>query len=165
MTGSVVEACGVSKTFPMPAGPVTALRGVTLEIRLGEHVAIMGPSGCGKFTLLHVVGCVEPPTGGQLWFGGQDVSDLSDAERSRIRLQRVGFVFQWFFLLPMLTARENIQLPMGECGLGKRARGRWRIVPRWCSPTSRPGSSTRRRGGRWPTCWTGCTRTGTPWSS
>ena len=91
MTGPVVEARGVSKTFPMPAGPVTALRDVTLEIRPGEHVAIMGPSGCGKSTLLHVLGCVEPPSGGQLLFGGRDVSDLVDAERSRIRLERVGF--------------------------------------------------------------------------
>lgn len=122
MTGPVVEARGVSKTFPMPAGPITALHDVTLEIHPGEHVAIMGPSGCGKSTLLHVLGCVEPPSGGQLWFGGRDVSDLSDAERSRIRLERVGFVFQRFFLLPMLTARDNIELSMGECGLGKRAR-------------------------------------------
>ena len=122
MSGPVVEARGVSKMFPMPAGPVTALRDVTLGILAGEHVAIMGPSGCGKSTLLHVLGCVEPPSGGQLWFGGRDVSNLSDAERSRIRLERVGFVFQRFFLLPMLTARENIELPMGECGLGKRAR-------------------------------------------
>ena len=106
----------------MPAGPVTALQDVTLEIHPGEHVAIMGPSGCGKSSLLHVLGCVEPPSEGQLWFGGRKVPDLSDAERSRIRLARVGFVFQWFFLLPMLTARENIELPMGECGLGKRAR-------------------------------------------
>ena len=122
MTGPVVEARGVSKTFPMPAGLVTALRGVTLEIHPGEQVAIMGPSGCGKSTLLHVLGCVEPPSGGLLRFGGRDVSGLSDGERSRIRLERIGFVFQRFFLLPMLTARENIELPMGECGLAKRAR-------------------------------------------
>ena len=122
MSGPVVEARGVSKTFPMPAGPVTALSDVTLGIHSGEHVAIMGPSGCGKSTLLHVLGCVEPPSEGQLWFGGRDVSDLSDAERSRIRLERVGFVFQRFFLLPMLTARENIELPMGERGWAKRAR-------------------------------------------
>ena len=122
MSRPVVEAQGVSKTFPMAAGPVAALRDVTLEIQAGEHVAIMGPSGCGKSTLLHVLGCVEPPSAGLLRFDGQDVSRLTDAERSRIRLERIGFVFQRFFLLPMLTARENIELPLGECGVGKRAR-------------------------------------------
>jgi putative ABC transport system ATP-binding protein len=122
MSGPIIEAHGVSKTFPMPAGPVTALRDVTLEIHPGEHVAIMGPSGCGKSTLLHVLGCVEPPSVGQLRFDGDDVSRLSDAARSRIRLRRIGFVFQRFFLLPMLTARENIELPLGECGVGRAAR-------------------------------------------
>ena len=122
MTRPIVEARGVSKVFPMPAGPVTALRDITLEIHPGEQVAIMGPSGCGKSTLLHVLGCVEPPSDGLLRFAGRDVSDLSDADRSRIRLERIGFVFQRFFLLPMLTARENIELPMGESGLAKRAR-------------------------------------------
>ena len=87
MTGTVVEARGVSKTFPMPAGPVTALRDVTLEIHPGEQVAIMGPSGCGKSTLLHVLGCVESPSGGVLLFAARDVSDLFDAQRSRIRLE------------------------------------------------------------------------------
>jgi len=118
----LVEAHGVSKTFPMPAGPVTALRDVSLEIHPGEHVAITGPSGCGKSTLLHVLGCVEPPSEGQLRFDGRDVARLSDAARSRIRLERIGFVFQRFFLLPMLTARENIELPLGECGVGRAAR-------------------------------------------
>lgn len=122
MTGPIVEARGVSKTFPMTAGPVTALGDITLEIQPGEHVAIMGPSGCGKSTLLHVLGCVEPPTAGLLRFDGRDVSHLTDAERSRIRLKRIGFVFQRFFLLPMLTARENIELPLGECGVGAAAR-------------------------------------------
>jgi putative ABC transport system ATP-binding protein len=106
----------------MPAGPVTALREVTLDIHPGEHVAITGPSGCGKSTLLHVLGCVEPPSGGWLQFDGRDVARLTDAERSRIRLERIGFVFQRFFLLPMLTARENIELPLGECGVGKATR-------------------------------------------
>lgn len=122
MTGPIVEARDVSKMFPMPAGPVTALHGVTLAIPPGDHVAIMGPSGCGKSTLLYVLGCVEPPTDGLVRFDGRDVSQLSDAERSRIRLARIGFVFQRFFLLPMLTARENIELPLGEGGLGKAAR-------------------------------------------
>ena len=122
MTRPIVEVRGASKTFPMPAGSVTALRGVTLAIHPGDHVAIMGPSGCGKSTLLYVLGCVEPPSSGLLRFDGRDVSHLSDAERSRIRLERIGFVFQRFFLLPMLTARENVELPLGERGLGRAAR-------------------------------------------
>ena len=122
MTRPIVEVCGVSKMFPMPAGPVSALRRVTLAIHPGDHVAITGPSGCGKSTLLYVLGCVEPPSGGLLRFDGRDVSHLTDAERSRIRLERIGFVFQRFFLLPMLTARENVELPLGEQGLGRAAR-------------------------------------------
>ena len=117
MSRPIVEARDVTKTFPMPAGPVTALREVSLRINPGDYVTIAGPSGCGKSTLLHILGCVEPPTVGQLRFEDRDIAALSDAERSRIRLHKVGFIFQRFFLLPMLTARENIELPLGETGL------------------------------------------------
>ena len=117
MSRPIVEARAVTKTFPMPAGPVTALREVSLRIDPGDYVTIAGPSGCGKSTLLHILGCVEPPTLGELRFDDRDIAALSDAERSRIRLHRVGFIFQRFFLLPMLTARENIELPLGETGL------------------------------------------------
>jgi putative ABC transport system ATP-binding protein len=106
----------------MPAGPVTAVRDVTLQIRGGDHVAVRGPSGCGKSTLLHMLGCVETQTSGTLLFDGQDVSRLSDARRSLLRLRQIGFVFQRFFLLPMLTARENVELPMSEAGITKEAR-------------------------------------------
>ena len=119
MTRPIVEARGVTKTFPMPAGPVVALRDVSLQIDDGDYVAIAGPSGCGKSTLLHVLGCVEPPTAGELRFQDRDVASLSDAARSRIRLLSVGFVFQRFFLLPMLTAWENVELPLGEAGVPK----------------------------------------------
>jgi putative ABC transport system ATP-binding protein len=108
----------------MAAGPVTAVREVTLEIRPGDHVAVRGPSGCGKSTLLHMLGCVEMPTAGTLFFDGQDVSQLSDARRSLLRLRHIGFVFQRFFLLPMLTARENVELPMSEAGMARDARRR-----------------------------------------
>jgi putative ABC transport system ATP-binding protein len=108
----------------MPAGPVTAVRDVTLQIRNGDHVAVRGPSGCGKSTLLHMLGCVEPQTSGTLLFDGQDVSRLSDARRSLLRLRHIGFVFQRFFLLPMLTARENVELPMSEAGLPRETRQR-----------------------------------------
>jgi putative ABC transport system ATP-binding protein len=106
----------------MPAGPVTAVRDVTLQIRSGDHIAVRGPSGCGKSTLLHMLGCVETQTSGTLLFDGQDVSRLSDARRSLLRLRQIGFVFQRFFLLPMLTARENVELPMSEAGLAKDVR-------------------------------------------
>ena len=113
----VVEALTVSRSFPMPAGPVAALRDVTLRVDAGEYVAITGPSGCGKSTLLHLVGCVDTPTSGSILFEKRDVAALSESERSRIRLTRIGFVFQRFFLLPMLTAAENIELPQAEAGV------------------------------------------------
>jgi putative ABC transport system ATP-binding protein len=106
----------------MPAGPVTAVTDVTLQIRAGDHVAVRGPSGCGKSTLLHMLGCVETPSAGTLLFDGQEVGGLSDAKRSQLRLRHIGFIFQRFFLLPMLTARENVELPMSEAGVGKDAR-------------------------------------------
>ena len=124
MNRPIVEARGVTKIFPMPAGPVDALRDVTLRIDRGDYVAIAGPSGCGKSTLLHILGCVEPPTRGELRFEDRDVASLSDADRSRIRLGKIGFVFQRFFLLPMLTAWENVELPQGEAGVPKAERRR-----------------------------------------
>jgi len=121
---TVVEAHDVSRVFPMPAGPVVAVRDVTLGIEAGEHVAISGPSGCGKSTLLHLLGCVDAPSQGSLLFEGRDVSALTDRQRSVIRLTRIGFVFQRFFLLPMLTAAENIELPQAEAGSPKIERQR-----------------------------------------
>jgi len=118
----VVEARGVSRVFPMSAGPVTALRDVTLHVAAGEYVAIAGPSGCGKSTLLHLVGCVDTPSSGSILFERRDVAALSEGARSRIRLTRIGFVFQRFFLLPMLTAAENIELPQAEAGVAAAAR-------------------------------------------
>jgi putative ABC transport system ATP-binding protein len=118
----VVEARDVSRVFPMPSGPVIALHDVSLTIGEGEYVAVMGPSGCGKSSLLHVLGCVDTATAGDVWFEGQAVGRLSDAQRSQIRLEKIGFVFQRFFLLPMLTALENVELPQAEAGVARRAR-------------------------------------------
>jgi putative ABC transport system ATP-binding protein len=98
------------------------VRDVTLQIAEGDHIAIRGPSGCGKSTLLHMLGCVDAPTSGTLLFNGQDVATLSDAKRSLFRLRHIGFVFQRFFLLPMLTARENVELPLSEAGAAKAER-------------------------------------------
>ena len=120
----LVEAVGLTRTFPMGAGPVHALRDVSLQIEAGDYLAIRGPSGCGKSTLLHILGCVDTPTGGSLIFDGQSVGALPDSERSAIRLRSIGFVFQRFFLLPMLTAAENIEVPQAEAGAGRRERRR-----------------------------------------
>jgi putative ABC transport system ATP-binding protein len=118
----IVEARGISRIFPMPAGPVSALRDVTMAVGEGEYVAIAGPSGCGKSTLLHVLGCVDTATSGEVRLEGRDVGALSDAERSRIRLAKIGFVFQRFFLLPMLSALENVELPQAEAGAERAER-------------------------------------------
>jgi putative ABC transport system ATP-binding protein len=118
----IIDAQHVSRVFAMPAGPVHAVRDVTLQIRAGDHVAVRGPSGCGKSTLLHMLGCVESPSTGTLLFDGHDVSRLSDSKRSALRLRRIGFVFQRFFLLPMLTAAENVELPLSEAGASRTER-------------------------------------------
>ena len=101
----------------MPSGPVTALRDVSICVSPGEYVAITGPSGCGKSTLMHLLGCVDTPTAGSLLFEGRDAAQLTESDRSRIRLTRIGFVFQRFFLLPMLDAWENVELPQAEAGM------------------------------------------------
>jgi putative ABC transport system ATP-binding protein len=100
----------------MPAGAVTALGEVSIRVDAVDYVAITGPSGCGKSTLLHILGCVDQASAGSLAFEGRDVGALTESERSRIRLTRIGFVFQRFFLLPMLTAWENVELPQAEAG-------------------------------------------------
>jgi putative ABC transport system ATP-binding protein len=120
--GHIVAATHISRVFPMPAGPVTAVADVTLRIAPGDHIAIRGPSGCGKSTLLHILGCVETPSSGTLLFNGNDVTRLSDRQRSLLRLRSIGFVFQRFFLLPMLTAAENIELPQSEANVPKAER-------------------------------------------
>lgn len=108
----------------MGAGPVHALCDVSLRVDASDYLAIRGPSGCGKSTLLHILGCVETPTTGELVFDGRSVEALSDAERSLLRLKSIGFVFQRFFLLPMLTAAENVEVPQAEAGVGRADRRR-----------------------------------------
>ncbi len=122
MTDAIVEARQLSRIFPMPAGPVVALNDVSLAIARGEYVGVVGPSGCGKSTLLHLLGGVDVPTSGEVWFCDREIGSLRDAERSRLRLRDIGFVFQRFFLLPMLTAWENVELPQAEAGVGRAAR-------------------------------------------
>jgi putative ABC transport system ATP-binding protein len=114
---TIVDACGLTRVFPMTAGPVVAVRDVSLRVSRGDYIAIGGPSGCGKSTLLHLLGCVDTPTSGTVSFEGREIGTLSDGQRGRIRLTRIGFVFQRFFLLPMLTAWENVELPQSEAGV------------------------------------------------
>ncbi|MBS1818309.1 MAG: ABC transporter ATP-binding protein [Acidobacteria bacterium] len=120
----LIEARTLGKVFPMGGGPVHALRDISLQMCAGEYLTIRGPSGCGKSTLLHILGCVDTPTSGSLLFDSRDVGSLADAERSEIRLRSIGFVFQRFFLLPMLTAAENVDVPQAEAGVPKADRRR-----------------------------------------
>ena len=112
-----VSARGVSKRFH-PGGPeeVRALNQVSLEVSPGEFISVEGPSGGGKTTLLNVLGLLERPTEGVLIWNGRDTASLSERERSRLRLTGVGFIFQRFFLVPTLTARENVELPQRALG-------------------------------------------------
>ncbi|HVD04866.1 MAG TPA: ABC transporter ATP-binding protein, partial [Gemmatimonadaceae bacterium] len=120
--GPLLRLENVERDYMMGSETVRAVRGVSLEIRASEHIAIVGPSGCGKSTLLNLLGAIDPPDEGRVLLGGRDVSRLNDREATALRLRRIGFVFQRFHLLPALTARENIELPMAEAGVGARER-------------------------------------------
>jgi len=108
----VIRLEGVWRTYRVGEGEVHALRGVDLEIGRGEHVALIGPSGSGKSTMLHIVGCLDRPTQGRYVFEGREVGALSEEQRSLLRRHRIGFVFQFFHLLPRLSALGNVELPM-----------------------------------------------------
>jgi putative ABC transport system ATP-binding protein len=107
----LIDAKGLTKAYKLPHGVVYALRNIDLQIFSGEHVALMGPSGSGKSTLMHLLGCLDRPSEGSYELGGQDVSQLDDAQLSLIRATKIGFVFQSFNLIPQLNVYENVALP------------------------------------------------------
>jgi putative ABC transport system ATP-binding protein len=114
--GAVVHAADVTRRYGEGETAVDALRGVSLDVQPGQLVAVMGPSGSGKSTLMHILAGLDRPTGGEVAIAGTSVGRLSDTELTKLRRQHIGFVFQFFNLLPMLTAEENITLPLSLAG-------------------------------------------------
>jgi putative ABC transport system ATP-binding protein len=117
---AVLELREVTKSYPLGGDLVEVLHRVSVEIRPGKLVAIVGPSGSGKSTLLNLIGTLDTPSGGQLLFDGRDVGGLSPAARARFRAANLGFVFQFFNLLPGLTARQNVELAASIAGQDRR---------------------------------------------
>lgn len=117
----IVEAVNLRKVYMLGKVPVEALRGVNLKVEEGEFLSVLGPSGSGKSTLLNLIGALDKPTDGKVFIEGVDVSTLNDGQLADLR-RRIGFVFQFFNLIPRFTARQNVELPMAIAGLGKEAR-------------------------------------------
>lgn len=113
----IIRLDAVSRRFTLGGTEVAALEHVSLRVAEGEYLAVMGPSGSGKSTLLNVLGLLDRPDEGQYWLGGQDIATLSEPALAQLRGHRIGFVFQSFHLIPRLTARENVELPLMLCGV------------------------------------------------
>ena len=122
MSDAVIRTVGLTRDYPMGGEVVRALRGVDLEIRRNEFVAVMGPSGSGKSTLMNLIGCLDTPSAGQYWLAGLEVSRMSDDELARVRNQQIGFVFQTFNLLPRASSLHNVELPLIYAGLKAKER-------------------------------------------
>ncbi|MEH7375231.1 ABC transporter ATP-binding protein [Neobacillus drentensis] len=112
----------ITRSFLLGKESVHVLNGISLTIRKGEFAAIMGPSGSGKSTLMNIIGCLDKPTEGEYYLGGENVSHYNDKELARVRNQSIGFVFQQFHLLPRLSALKNVELPMIYAGISKKER-------------------------------------------
>jgi putative ABC transport system ATP-binding protein len=120
MNELVVEARQLSKVYVMGGEEVRAVDSVDLEMRKGDFVSIMGPSGSGKTTLLNLVGCIDRPTSGGIRLDGQDLAGLKEVELDRLRMRKIGFVFQSFNLMPIMTALENVMFPMEMAGVPRK---------------------------------------------
>ncbi len=124
MSHVVIRTEGLKKHYVLGAETIRAVRGVDLEIRKGEFVALMGPSGSGKSTFMNLIGCLDTPTEGKYWLNGQEVSQLSDDDLARVRNRDIGFVFQTFNLLPRATCLHNVELPLVYAGVPAKERKR-----------------------------------------
>src|ERR671911_51343 len=122
MNGAVVQANDLTRTYGVGETAVHALQGVSLDIPQGDLTAIMGPSGSGKSTLMHILAGLDRPTAGQVWIDGTNITQVGDTQLTKLRRRHVGFIFQFFNLLPMLTAEENVLLPL-ELARRKPERG------------------------------------------
>lgn len=122
MSANVIEIRNIIRDFKLGQEIVHVLKGIDLDIKRGEYVAIMGPSGSGKSTLMNLLGCLDTPTAGSYNLNGNDVSQMSDDELADIRNTEIGFVFQTFNLLPRTTALDNVALPMVYAGFSKKDR-------------------------------------------
>jgi putative ABC transport system ATP-binding protein len=118
----LIEGRDLARTFAVNGQPVEALRGVSVDVEAGDYLAIAGPSGSGKSTLLQLLGGLDTPTRGSVRVRGTALESLTDRALTRLRLVEMGFIFQRFHLLPVLTARENVELPMAEAGVGAAER-------------------------------------------
>jgi putative ABC transport system ATP-binding protein len=118
----VIDIENITKDYVMGEETVRALRGVTLQIRRNEYLAVMGPSGSGKSTLMNMLGCLDTPTSGRYEFNGRNVKDMDDDELAAIRNREIGFVFQTFNLLPRATSLRNVELPLIYAGMDRESR-------------------------------------------